>query len=257
MNGAADVLTATGAGSVIDARSGTQITVNDPGRGIFMENGGLVYIDNTTNLHVNAPTGGFGIGILGTTVPAGVIGSGVTIHLDFPNASATGLELNTSSATFDNLTVTGSGSGFAVQVAVDSTLTLTGTAHLDSSAAGGAVLKASGTNAVITGDACANISHDDGNSIYGAVAATGGGQIELTCGMDITAAGNFTHGVYAESAGSFVDATHGTKIEMTGTGSSSTVTMALDGLVKLDGTTKIDVLGPDDIGISLWDTKRA
>jgi len=47
-SGAANAVNADGVSSLIDIRHGTQITVDDPGFGIEMSNGGLVLIDSTT-----------------------------------------------------------------------------------------------------------------------------------------------------------------------------------------------------------------
>jgi hypothetical protein len=203
---AANALQADGAGSLIDARNGTNIHVFGNGDAVFMSNGALVEVDDTTVLTLEGS--GTGILISNSIVPNGTIGSGVLINLNNSNGGGgTGLgAANAGTVTVDSLTVQGPGSAFGVIANVGSTITLTGTTSLTTNVTGGTDILATGAGALINGTSRPTIVNNNGNFNNNGALAANGGHIELTNGMDITVSGGsgLSSGVSALNAGSLL-----------------------------------------------------
>ncbi|MDR2011925.1 MAG: DUF11 domain-containing protein [Rhodanobacter sp.] len=261
---AADGLVADGAGSVIDARGGTQIDMQGNGVAVEMAHGGLVHIDSTTSITLHHT--GSAISINDVDVPDGTIGSGVVINLNNDlGGGGAGFGANDcdpvtsvcstipTTVTVDSLTVQGPGSATGVIAGNYGEITLTGTTNVTVNMAGGRGFQSGGPDALITGTSRPTLIANNSNFNTNGALARDSGKIQMSNGMDITitATGNGGYAANAEDAnahGSFIDATHGTTLILDA-GNGAAARMLNGGLVKLDSTTLMNVAGDYSTGV--------
>jgi hypothetical protein len=128
-------LGASGAGSLVQMTAAMPITMNGRGAlGIYLHDGGQVQTMANTQFAMNA-TNSVGVSVDNTTVPAGTIGSGLTVNFAATpvsgQAGGTGMAaFNNGSITLDTFKVTGPGAAVGAWARAGSTITLTGASNL-------------------------------------------------------------------------------------------------------------------------------